>query len=223
MKEILIFIATATLFIIPPKHNVEKSQSEIINFCDFSICHDVDISEIVAPSVIHNSKNPLRVWDMENVSDVILLAMMLNDECAYCTIEEKGWIGRTLQNRVDGNYKSYGSTYYNQLFQRLQFSGSQVPNSTKVAKWVNPTNPNKARYGNPLLGKRYQYDSTQKLHQVHYNIAYDIIVNCNGMGVPDNLVMFCNPSISTDTDFVKEMLKSVILEGEMVYSIDNTI
>lgn len=226
----LIFLISINVNFALIKVDAKSTQDSTYEYCEESYfctqeiekCEEILVEEDKINYPIDTFIN-MRVHNLY-MNDTILLAMLINDECGICSEKEKVAVAQVVKNRVELNYKNYGSTYKNQIFAKQQFSGSMKHYSDTLnqVKWYSPFKPSSPNFGNPLIGKNVKYYPFKEHYKSNYRAAYNVLKN-KVTPFEKNVVLFCNPEISTNRKFVDKMLKTKVVTYKMVYSYDPDI
>lgn len=208
MKYVLILLLA---FYSPRKVVKEVPKFGLTELVMFLPSKDIYPSESIYDVRVHGLK----------ADSTMLVAMLINDECGYCSFEEKKAVAQVVKNRVQVNYNRYGPSYRQQIFAKQQFSGAMLgySDATNPVKWYSPFNRFSSTYGNPKTGTRFKYVYGSIRCRENYRAAYAVL-NKGDRVFEDNVVWFCKPADSTNKKFVDMMLKTQVKELEMVYSYD---
>lgn len=154
--------------------------------------------------------NKVKDWN-----DVVLLAALINSECRGCIQEEREVVAQVIRNRVEHNFDSNGSTYYDQISVSGQFSGFKKGNSTghlfyykgaykiKVAKKIFYTDDVDTfiKNYNSMDNEKISFEDLEierdHISIENYRIAYKVI-HKGFKTIPDNVFYFCNSRIATN-------------------------
>ena len=196
-----------------------------------------DLQHIKETLIYPNIKVGGKDYNVKNVStwdDLVLLAATLNSECRGCSEQEKEALAQVVANRVDNNYNNYGSTYYEQISARSQFSGFKKGKSTGHYFYYNGLYKIKDLINNRVVYKKdfnqikqyinknnnVSFDdliiNMDEYSKQNYRIAHKIIVK-GFRSIPCNVVNFCNSKIATNKVEVARQRKNQIDLSEYGY------
>jgi hypothetical protein len=157
-------------------------------------------------------------------NDTILLACLINTELQSGSFFEKKMIAQTVVDRANTNFNKFGNSIAEQVFAPAQFSG--VVKRTNSSRWCYYFDNDKSKQNNPKVANRFNYNpfNTQKvtikrsglLVQLSYqDIAFENYQAAKEVlegkrPIPQTVLYFCNPTISTDKGQVAKVIKKQI-------------
>lgn len=243
-KYYFIFVFSISLFLIHTLYSyslIQPSEKDFLmmDMEDKIKNKDVNshLSDIKKTFIYPNIKVGGENYNIKEVStwdDLILLAATLNSECRGCSNEEKEVLAQVVANRVDNNYNNYGSTYYEQISARSQFSGFKKGKTIGHYFYYNGLYQIKDLINDRILElKNYNaikeyinknnnvtFDDIiiimDEYSKNNYRIAHKIIVE-GFRSIPCNVVNFCNSKIATNKKEVARQRKNQIDLSEYGY------